>query len=94
MGQFDPHSEELTRSWRQTYAELRRSCPVAHSDLHGGFSVVTRYDDVRQVLRDPDTFACGRDLPFEGGTGGVTVPVNPVQMGMMEMDPPESQAHR
>lgn len=95
MEQFDHHSEHFAQHWRETYSELRETCPVAYSDLHGGFSVVTRYDDVKQVLADPATFACGRDLAFgEGTTGGVTVPVNPVQMGMMEMDPPESQAYR
>lgn len=95
MDPFDHHSEDFAQHWRETYAELRGSCPVAHSDLHGGFAVVTRYEDVKQVLLDPATFACGRDLEFNGVvTGGVTVPVNPVQMGMMEMDPPESQAYR
>ena len=27
-------------------------------------------------------------------SGGATVPTNPVRMGMMEMDPPVSQAYR
>ncbi|WP_433359829.1 cytochrome P450 [Streptosporangium sp. CA-115845] len=95
MEQFDHHSEHFAQHWRETYAELRRTCPVAHSAKHGGFSVVTRYDDVKRVLQDPQTFACGRDLEFDGHvTGGVTVPVNPVRMGMMEMDPPDSQAFR
>jgi len=93
--QFDHHSEHFAQHWRETYRELRGSCPVAHSDLHGGFSVVTRYEDIKQVLADPATFACGRDFVFDGHVvGGVTVPVNPVQMGMMETDPPESQAYR
>jgi cytochrome P450 len=93
--QFDHHSEYFAQHWRQIYAELRDRCPVAHSAQHGGFSVVTRYADVKRVLQDPQTFACGRDLEFDGRrTGGVTVPVNPVRMGMMEMDPPVSQAYR
>jgi cytochrome P450 len=95
VNQFDHHTEHFAQHWRETYAELRGRCPVAHSDLHGGFSVVTKYDDIKRVLQDPATFACGRDLEFDGTrTGGVTVPVNPVRMGMMEMDPPQSQAYR
>ena len=95
MDQFDHHSEYFAQHWRETYRELRGSCPVAHSDVHGGFFVVTRYADVKRVLGDPAVFACGRDLAFGGSTtGGVTVPVNPVQMGMMEMDPPQSLAYR
>jgi cytochrome P450 len=93
--QFDHHSEHFAEHWRDTYAELRQTCPVAHSDLHGGFYVITRYDDVKRVMADPGTFACRRDLPFEGqGSGGVTVPVNPVRMGFMEMDPPEQPLYR
>ena len=53
MEQFDHHSEHFAQHWRETYRELRESCPVAHSDLHGGFSVVTKYDDIKQVLADP-----------------------------------------
>lgn len=95
MEQFDHHSEDFALHWREQYAELRAECPVAHSDAHGGFSVVTRYSDVKRVLQDPKTFACGRELDFgHGATGGVTVPVNPVRMGMMEMDPPDSQSYR
>ncbi|GAA1269270.1 cytochrome P450 [Pseudonocardia aurantiaca] len=92
---FDHHSEEFAEHWREQYADLRERCPVARTSRHGGYAVVTRYDDVMRVLRDPATFACGRDLEFDGRrTGGVTVPVNPVRMGMMEMDPPESVAYR
>lgn len=95
MERFDHHSEEFARDWRAQYAELRQRCPVALSDAHGGFSVVTTYADVKRVLLDPATFACGRNLDFGAGpTGGVTVPTNAVRMGMMEMDPPESQVYR
>lgn len=95
MDEFDHHTEEFAQHWREQYTDLRGRCPVAHSSRHGGFSVVTRYDDIKRVLQDPETFACSRDLEFDGHrTGGVTVPVNPVRMGMMEMDPPESQSYR
>lgn len=95
MEPFDHHSERFAQHWREQYTELRGKCPVTHSPEHGGFSLVTRYDDVKRVLQDPKTFACGRDLEFDGHRiGGVTVPINPVRMGMMEMDPPQSQAYR
>lgn len=96
MEQFDHHSEEFAERWREIYADMRHACPVAHSDKHGGFFVLTRYEDAKRVLRDSDTFVCGRDLTFGGTTvgGGVTVPTNPVRMGMMEMDPPQSQSYR
>lgn len=99
MEQFDHHTEHFADHWREIYRELRGSCPVAPTPAHGGFHVVTRYTDVKRVMQDPDTFACGRDLEFDAPdgpviTGGVTIPINPVQMGMMETDPPLSQAYR
>jgi cytochrome P450 len=75
---------------------MREKCPIAHSDLYGGFSVLTRYRDVKSVLQDPETFICGRDLRFadKAVAGGVTIPTNVVRMGMMEMDPPVSQSYK
>lgn len=95
MEQFDHHTEDFAQNWREIYRELRGSCPVAHTSAHDGFFVVTRYDDVKRVMSAPETFACGRDLQFDGfSTGGVTIPINAVQMGMMETDPPVSQHYR
>ena len=90
---FDHHTEDFARNWRAIYAGLRRNCPVAHSPAHEGFYVLTRYDDVKGVLQDPGKFANGREA---GGRtdGGITIPANPVRMGMLEMDPPRSQAYR
>lgn len=96
MDPFDHHSEDFAQHWPQIYANMRGSCPVAHSDRHGGFFILTQYNDVKRALRDSDTFVCGRDLTC-GDTvvdGGVTVPTNATRMGMMEMDPPESQSYR
>lgn len=99
MEAFDHHTEHFAEHWCETYRELRATCPVPHTPAHGGFYVITRYADIKAVMGDPETFACGRDLEFDGGegplvTGGVTIPINPVQMGMMETDPPLSQAYR
>jgi cytochrome P450 len=96
VDQFDHHSPDFAQHWRDIYADMRQRCPVAHSDRHAGFSVLTRYHDIKRVLGDPDTFVSGRDLSFGDKVvgGGATVPTNPVRMGMMEMDPPVSQAYR
>lgn len=95
MEQFDHHTEHFADHWREIYRDLRGSCPVPHTEAHGGFHVITRYADVKRVMSDPETFASGRDLSFgDVTTGGVTIPINPVQMGMMETDPPLSQAYR
>jgi cytochrome P450 len=92
---FDHHTEEFARDWREIYTDLRRDCPVAHSDRHGGFYVLTRYADVKAALHDPRTFSCARAFDqLPGVKGGVTVPRNPFRLGMMEMDPPEATGYR
>ncbi|MGV0872842.1 cytochrome P450 [Mycolicibacterium sp. XJ879] len=95
--QFNHHSPEFATHWREQYAEMRAKCPVAHSDEFGGFYIATDFSSVQQILHDPQNFRCGRGLDVGTGEtipGGVTIPTNPVRMGMMEMDPPRSQTLR
>src|SRR5262245_46899153 len=47
------------------YAALRRERPVAWTDAHGGFWVVSRYADVARAARDDVTFSSAR---------GITIP--------------------
>jgi cytochrome P450 len=53
---FDPLAPEVLRDPHAAYAELRRSCPVAHSSRWGGFWLLSRYEDVTAVTRDHETF--------------------------------------
>jgi cytochrome P450 len=94
MPEFDHHSTAFAENWRSQYRQLRESSPVARVDSHGGFVVLTRYQDIRHVLHASKDFVCSRDLDIDGVAGavpgGVTIPANPFRMGMMEMDPPDS----
>jgi len=36
--------------------ELRRACPIAHSDRYGGVWLPTRYDDVAAIAHDTENF--------------------------------------
>ena len=57
---FDHNSTALSEQnlW-QAYEELRSLGPVAHSRHHGGYYVVTGFDDVKSALRDKETFVSG-----------------------------------
>lgn len=59
---FDHHSPQYAENSTAINAELRARCPVAHTDAHGGFWVVTRYDDVLRVAKDDETFASGYEV--------------------------------
>lgn len=95
VDQFDQHTEEFPEHWREIYTDMRQKCPVAHSGRHGGYWVVTRYDDVKSALQDPENFASGRNLTIgDRVVSGATIPSNAVRMGSMEMDPPGTGAYR
>ncbi len=54
--EYDPTGEETFDGIYERFAELRRSCPVAHSEAFEGFSAFSRYDDVLMALDDPENF--------------------------------------
>lgn len=73
---WDPGHEKL--KWG-VFAHARRNCPVAHTDADGGGQyVVTRYEDVRRVLEDPETFS----------SNGVAPRPSPVRLNPLDSDPP------
>jgi cytochrome P450 len=50
---FDPYAVDDPHA---AWAELRDTCPVAHSERMGGFWLLSRYDDVVEVARDAARF--------------------------------------
>jgi cytochrome P450 len=50
-GVFDHLDPAVASRVHDVLGEFRRSCPVARSDAHGGFYVVTRYDAIKHVAQ-------------------------------------------
>ena len=50
------------------YAEMHEKCPVHHLPENGMY-MVTKYDDVREMLTDPERFS---SRPSGGAGGGAT----------------------
>jgi cytochrome P450 len=94
--QFDHTTEHHARTWRETFAQVRQTCPVLHSDNHGGYHVVTRHADVMAVLADPESFSSERSWDENGNDVhlGATIPPTPVRVGFLDMDPPGHTAYR
>ncbi|HEY3479758.1 MAG TPA: cytochrome P450, partial [Streptomyces sp.] len=57
-----------TSEVRRAHTEMREACPVVHSERHGGFDFLTRYENVRAALTDPGSFssADGVHIPASG----------------------------
>jgi cytochrome P450 len=78
---FDPaHSERL---W-EVLAYARSECPVLKTDADDGYFIVTRYDDLRTVLEDPQTYSSE-----QAGLRGVPIPMPP-----LTEDPPRHIEYR
>jgi len=90
---FDHHSVEYAENSRSINAELRANCPVAHTDAHGGFYVISRYDDVVAAAKDDATFASGHTVNGVSPLG-VTIPPAPLPMCPIEMDAPDYLPYR
>lgn len=84
---LEPTSPGYVRDPYPTYRRLRASCPVVHSDEFGGFWMLSRYHDIRDVARDPQSFTSSQ---------GVTLPPvgNPMPFLPIELDPPEHAKYR
>ena len=80
---FDHLSPVFARELHPTLARARSLCPVAHSDQHGGFWVLTKYEDVLRVAQDWETFSSelGITVPYQP-------PVNSMKILPVAVDPP------
>ncbi len=91
---FDISDPEFCHDPTATYVELREHCPALHSDAYfeqyGGFTLLTRYEDVKHAVQDWRTYTSS--VP---GVSAIPMiihrdyPLLPV-----EVDPPEHQRYR
>ncbi len=86
---FDHNSPQYAQHWREIYGDLRRRCPVAHTEAYGGYYILTRYKDVERALKDDDTFASHHSVAEDSRFGGILIPPSPNVSTPIEMDPPE-----
>jgi hypothetical protein len=84
---FDHHAAELAIDPYPTYQKLQQQCPVAWSDSHGGFWVLSDYAAVADASRDDDSFR---------STPGVGIPLQPygIQNIPIDTDSPQTQQFR
>jgi cytochrome P450 len=85
---FDHHSEAFAADPWPVLADLRERCPVAHSGNHGGFWVLTRYEDIKRVAGDDETFSSAETIliPPKKNASQKSIPI--------EMDPPDFLDYR
>ena len=91
---FDHNSAEHSADPVAVYRTLRAEAPLAWTDAHGGYWVVSDYAGVFAAARDDATFASGRS--DHGGTGlNNVIPKAPVRLHIpVELDLPEHRWYR
>jgi cytochrome P450 len=84
---FDHLSVELAQTLPDTMARVRSLCPVARSDEHGGFWVVSSYEEAIAVAQNWETYSSAHGLSVAKSSTVVrNLPV--------EADPPEQRTYK
>jgi cytochrome P450 len=87
---FDHHAREFVEDPAAVFAPILEEQPLVHSDEHGGFWLLTRYEDVTRAALDFESFT--------SSVVGVTIipPSQPRDYPLIpiELDPPEHTRYR
>lgn len=82
---YDPSITIPVDRMQEHAAALAEVAPLVYSTAHGGHWIVTRYDEVHEILRRPDLFSSHPNNLVDAGQGKF-IP--------LELDPPEHTAYR
>ncbi|MGX7728140.1 cytochrome P450 [Rhodococcus sp. 2H158] len=82
---YDPSLTDPVDTVQEKVAELAANGPVVYSTAHGGHWIVTRYKELHEVLRDPETFSSYPNNLVNAGDG---------KFLPLELDPPEHTGYR
>jgi cytochrome P450 len=86
---FDHWTSKMAYSPYDIWARMRNECPVAHTDAHDGFFVLTRYADVFAAALATETFSS------DGDGLGVAIPPQELRpLYPIDLDPPEHTKYR
>jgi cytochrome P450 len=78
LSEFDLFSQEHV-AWRDdAFAYAREHCPVVRTEAGAGFWLITRYQDMRRISEDWETFSSVNNAPSP----------TPVRLGPLDADPP------
>jgi len=91
---FDHHSEAYRANWARLADERLRDAPVAWTAAHGGYWVISKYEDVKRAVSDPETFTSEHNSPGRPWSKGVLIPELPYVLALSESDPPVHTARR
>jgi cytochrome P450 len=87
LNEYDPAKDESFEGTYAAFGELRAKCPVAHSTAFDGFWAVTRYQDIHDILMQPELYITSvRNVVPGSSTTGRRPPLH--------LDPPDHTPYR
>ncbi|MFE4956023.1 cytochrome P450 [Streptomyces sp. NPDC056653] len=87
--EFDHWSSKMAYSPYDVWARLRNECPVARTPRHGGYYVLSRYEDVFAAALDTDRYSS------DGDGLGVAIPPQELRpLYPIDLDPPHHTKYR
>src|ERR1051326_6867478 len=91
---FDHNSQDHSGDPVGSYRALRESAPLAWTEAHGGYWILSDYASVFEAARDDETFSSARSS--HGGEGlTVVIPKTPMHLHIpIEIDPPDFRKYR
>lgn len=84
---YDLFDAEYVADPYPIWDDLRESCPVAHTDRHGGSWLATTYELVTALARDPEHFS-SRNVSVIPPPDDTEASLLPVGLPPIEADPP------
>ncbi|MDP3968297.1 MAG: cytochrome P450 [Nocardioides sp.] len=95
VAHFDHHSAEHAENHVEIYRKLREESPVAWTEAHGGYWVISAYKALFDASRNDDVFSSGRHDEYGGPGLSVTIPKAPTAFHIpIELDPPAFRPYR
>jgi cytochrome P450 len=91
--QFNHHTASFAGDRRTPADEIQRACPVGWTGDHGGFWVLSKFDDISFAAKHPELYSSVND-DGNGPRSGVTIPAESNSGGIVEADPPRHTALR
>ncbi|MDH4565175.1 cytochrome P450 [Pseudomonas sp. BN414] len=91
---FDHHTPSYRDDWDKKAEERATHCPVAWSEAHGGYWILSKHEDVAHAAANPDSFSSAHNSPDKPWAKGILIPELPYTLALSESDPPIHPARR
>ncbi|MEK1905304.1 MAG: cytochrome P450 [Pseudomonas sp.] len=91
---FDHHNPAYRDNWAEEAEQRATRCPVAWSEAHGGYWILSKHEYVAQAAGDPDSFSSSHNNPEKPWAKGILIPELPYTLALSESDPPVHHARR